>query len=136
VPVIRRLPPPARRLQFVEGSHNKFYDLLLHQPASGGWAYTAHYGRIGTVGSFQTKQFTHRYQAIDAYNKQLASKLRKGYVDVTGVPIDVGQVYAPEYADAPVRSGTSAPKPARAVAKRRAADAPRQSGKRRTIQRD
>jgi predicted DNA-binding WGR domain protein len=88
VPEIRRfLPRGAVRLRCTTGTSNKFYDILLHAADEAeprrAWCYTSHYGRVGTTGCFQTKQFSTRSEAEHAFRKQVNAKLNKGYLYTT-----------------------------------------------------
>lgn len=73
-----KLPRGARRLRCTVGTSDKFYDIILE-----GSSFTVNYGKWGTMGAFLSKDFDSPWQARDAYQKQIRSKLRKGYVDVT-----------------------------------------------------
>ena len=75
-----RLPEGAKRLRCTVGTSDKFYDILLE-----GDTYTVNYGRWGSSGAHQTKEFDSPRLARDAYNKQIRSKITKGYRDVTNV---------------------------------------------------
>jgi predicted DNA-binding WGR domain protein len=82
MPKQRRLGKGATRLRCIEGTSNKFYDILVHQEGDE-WCYTAHYGRIVAAGSFQTKGFSTHRAACTAADKMVLSKLAKGYYQVT-----------------------------------------------------
>jgi len=74
-----RLPEGARRLRCTVGSSDKFYDIILEDET-----YTVNYGRWGSSGAFQTKEFDTAREARREYDKVIRSKLQKGYLDVTG----------------------------------------------------
>ena len=74
-----RLPTGARRFRFMHGGTDKFYDIILERNS-----YTVHYGRWGSAGVFQTKEFENPLAARSAYHRQLLSKISKGYSDITG----------------------------------------------------
>ncbi len=86
----------AREFHFQEGSSNKFWTIEL-----GTNSYTVHFGRIGTAGQTQTKEFSSHAAAQAAHDKLVAEKIKKGYKEVTG-------------------SAAGTPTPARAVAETRA----------------
>jgi predicted DNA-binding WGR domain protein len=67
-----------RRLEFVEGSSSKFYEVEVS-----GKAVNVTFGRIGTAGQTQTKQFADAAAAQKHAEKQIAQKLKKGYVELT-----------------------------------------------------
>src|SRR5690349_10712382 len=70
-----------REFQFVEGSSNKFWAISLN-----GNRFVVQWGRTGTSGQEQTKEFTTDAEAKKQYDKLVAEKLKKGYVEVTGSP--------------------------------------------------
>jgi predicted DNA-binding WGR domain protein len=70
-----------RALEFSEGSSSKFWTISLD-----GTKHVVHWGRIGTAGQAQEKDFPTEAQARAAFEKLVAEKLRKGYVEVAGGP--------------------------------------------------
>ena len=70
----------SRRLEFSEGSSNKFWNIDLD-----GSAFTVTYGRIGASGQTQTKEFDNDADARKAYDKLVTEKTKKGYTDTSGV---------------------------------------------------
>lgn len=66
-----------RYFEFVEGTSSKFYEVSTE-----GNAVTVRYGRIGTEGQSQTKTFADADAAAKHAEKQIASKLAKGYREV------------------------------------------------------
>ena len=66
----------SRRLVFSDGSSNKFWHIELD-----GSSHTVHFGRVGTAGQTQTKDFGDEAAARNAYDKLVDEKLKKGYVD-------------------------------------------------------
>ena len=64
----------ARRFEFIEGTSSKCWEV-----SSSGTNVTVRYGRIGTNGQSQTKSFTSPTAADQHAEKQIASKLAKGY---------------------------------------------------------
>jgi len=74
-------PPAAdaalrRELVFQDGSSNKFWNIELS-----GSSFTVTFGRVGTAGQEQTKEFGSDAEAKKAYDKLIAEKVKKGYVD-------------------------------------------------------
>ncbi len=67
-------------MTFSDGSSNKFWMIELD-----GSSHTVTYGRIGTDGQTQTKDFADDASARKSYDKLLAEKLKKGYADASSV---------------------------------------------------
>jgi predicted DNA-binding WGR domain protein len=65
---------PRREYQLVEGTSNKFWAIELD-----GTKHTVQFGRIGTAGQTQTKEFKTQEQAQKAYEKLVREKVQKGY---------------------------------------------------------
>jgi predicted DNA-binding WGR domain protein len=68
-----------REFQFVEGSSRKFWAIELN-----GSSFTLNWGRIGTSGQTQTKEFASDAEAGKQYEKLVAEKVKKGYSEVGG----------------------------------------------------
>jgi predicted DNA-binding WGR domain protein len=68
-----------REFQFVEGPSSKFRTIELS-----GSSFTVNWGRIGTNGQSQTKEFSSDAEASKQYEKLVAEKLKKGYTEVGG----------------------------------------------------
>jgi predicted DNA-binding WGR domain protein len=66
-----------REFQFQEGSSAKFWAIELE-----GKRFTVQFGRTGTAGQTQTKDFSSEADARKACEKLIAGKLRKGYQEV------------------------------------------------------
>lgn len=66
----------GRQLAFKDGSSHKFWHIELK-----GNEHTVNYGRVGTNGQSKTKSFDSAEEAQKSYDKLVASKLKKGYVD-------------------------------------------------------
>jgi predicted DNA-binding WGR domain protein len=66
-----------RRFEFVGGNSSKFWEIEVT-----GNEVTVCFGRIGTTGQRQTKPFDDGAQAVGHAEKQIASKLKKGYAEV------------------------------------------------------
>ena len=71
---------PTRRFEFVEGSSSKFWEITTNNREV-----TVRYGRIGANGQSQTKSFTSETAATEHAEKQVASKLAKGYRELAAV---------------------------------------------------
>jgi len=65
-----------RTFEFSDGKSNKFWNIELS-----GTSFTVTYGRIGTAGQTQTKEFPSADKAKSAHDKLVAEKLGKGYVE-------------------------------------------------------
>ena len=77
-----------REFHFTEGTSNKFWTIELS-----GKSFTVRFGRIGTDGQTQTKEFAGADEAKKAYDKLVAEKIKKGYQEV-GAP-SAGETTAP-----------------------------------------
>ena len=69
----------SRSLVFADGSSNKFWKIELD-----GSAHTVTFGRVGTNGQTQTKSFASDDAARKSYDKLVAEKTKKGYIDAGG----------------------------------------------------
>ncbi|HEY7372965.1 MAG TPA: WGR domain-containing protein [Polyangia bacterium] len=67
------------RYEFSEGSSNKFWEIALE-----GKAFTTTWGRIGTAGQTKTKTCASEAAAKKEYDKLIAEKVGKGYVEAGG----------------------------------------------------
>jgi predicted DNA-binding WGR domain protein len=70
--------PTARRFEFKDGTSRKFWQIDRL-----GVDITVTFGRIGTQGQTQLKQFTNEPRALQEVIKLVAEKLKKGYTEVT-----------------------------------------------------
>ncbi len=75
-------PPPAsatggRRFEFAEGKSNKFWEIVLDNNKV-----TVRYGRIGTAGQTNVKDFADPAAAAKHAAKLIEEKTGKGYVEV------------------------------------------------------
>ncbi len=70
----------ARRFEFIEGTSSKFWEVTTNNREV-----TVRYGRIGANGQIQTKSFTSETAASEHSQKQIASKLAKGYRELAAV---------------------------------------------------
>ena len=77
-PAVARVPASmkARRFELVEGSASKFWEV-----ARDGCSVTVRFGRIGSGGQTQTKDFPSDELATDHAAKLIKEKLAKGYRD-------------------------------------------------------
>lgn len=66
-----------RRFEFVDGKSNKYWEIQLH-----GKSFTVCWGRIGTAGQTQTKDFPTDDKAQHEYQKLVDDKLKKGYEEI------------------------------------------------------
>ncbi len=68
----------SRKLfHFSEGTSSKFWEIRLY-----GNSFTVCFGKIGTSGQTQTKEFDSDQKAIAAHQKLIDEKVKKGYVQV------------------------------------------------------
>lgn len=65
-----------RRFECVQGTSSKFYEVDVTEKSV-----SVTFGRIGTVGQTQTKQFADSAEAQKHAEKQIGQKLKKGYVE-------------------------------------------------------
>jgi predicted DNA-binding WGR domain protein len=68
-----------REFQLVEGTTRKFWAIDLD-----GAAHVVVFGRIGTAGQTQRKEFPTEFEAEASYTKLIAEKVKKGYKEVGG----------------------------------------------------
>lgn len=66
-----------RRFEFVSGPSCKFWAVVVS-----GCRVTICFGRIGTTGQQQIKEFADATAAQRHADKQIAEKLKKGYVEM------------------------------------------------------
>lgn len=66
-----------RRLEYKDAKSHKFWELVVE-----GDSYTVRYGKVGAKGQTQTKTFASHDKAKAEGEKKLASKVKKGYVEV------------------------------------------------------
>ncbi|MFO0668903.1 MAG: WGR domain-containing protein [Polyangiaceae bacterium] len=64
------------RYEFSEGTSNKFWEITLE-----GSSFTTRYGKIGTDGQVTLKEFDSADKAQKEYDKLVAEKTKKGYVE-------------------------------------------------------
>jgi len=66
-----------REFQYCEGKSQKFWSITRE-----GCTHTVNYGRLGTAGQTQTKEFATEDEAKKSCEKLIGEKLKKGYVEV------------------------------------------------------
>jgi uncharacterized protein (TIGR02996 family) len=96
-----------RTFTFSDGKSNKFWNIDLQ-----GKAFTVQYGKIGTTGQTQIKEFADAATAQKEHDKLVAEKLKKGYAETTTDAATKAPARAP--APAPAPAASSAKKPAAA----------------------
>ena len=67
----------SRRFELVDGKSCKYWEIELGEKS-----FTVRWGRIGTAGQSQTKQFASDEKAHQEYEKLVDEKLKKGYLEV------------------------------------------------------
>jgi predicted DNA-binding WGR domain protein len=65
-----------RSLRYTDGTSDKFWMIQLE-----GSNHTVQFGRYGTTGQVQTKEFPTEAAALKSYEKLVAEKLKKGYIE-------------------------------------------------------
>jgi uncharacterized protein (TIGR02996 family) len=70
-----------RTFVFTDDKSNKFWNIDLQ-----GTSFTVTFGKVGTKGQTQTKEFADEETARKAHDKLVAEKLGKGYVETTATP--------------------------------------------------
>jgi predicted DNA-binding WGR domain protein len=66
-----------RRFEFVGGNSDKFWECSVN-----GNEVIVRYGRNGTTGQTETKTFPDTDSATKHFEKKIAEKIKKGYVEV------------------------------------------------------
>lgn len=66
----------ARYFEFVDGKSRKFWEIKLE-----GSYFTTRYGKIGTDGQESMKEYDSEEKAQREYDKLVAEKVKKGYVE-------------------------------------------------------
>jgi uncharacterized protein (TIGR02996 family) len=70
-----------RHFEFRDGQSAKFWGIDLQ-----GKRFTIRFGKIGTAGQTQVKEFADEQRAKKEHDKLVAEKTKKGYVEVGGAP--------------------------------------------------
>jgi predicted DNA-binding WGR domain protein len=99
----------TRRFEFSEGTSNKFWTITLD-----GSKHSVNYGRIGTNGQTSTAEFGSEAEARKSYDKLVAEKLKKGYVEKTAAGGETPVAAAPVQKAAPKPPPAAAPQTAAA----------------------
>lgn len=68
-----------RYFESCDGNSEKFWSINLEKED-----HTVNYGRIGTVGQSKTKSFANSAKALASFEKLIAQKIGKGYVEISG----------------------------------------------------
>src|SRR3954469_22624838 len=95
-----------RRFEFTEGSSNKFWQVQQQ-----GASLLLQWGKIGTNGQSQTKDFAGDAKAKSEADKLIAEKKKKGYVEVTPVAGSAGAVASPTNAAPTTTAPNAKPEP-------------------------
>ncbi len=91
-----------REFQFEDGSSSKFWAIEL-----AGSSFTVNWGRIGTSGQTQTKDFSSDSEASKQHDKLVAEKLKKGYAEIgaaEGAAAKPAVAATPKPASAPAKA--------------------------------
>ena len=104
-----------REFELIDGTSRKFWSIELDDKA-----HTVQFGRIGTAGQTRRKEFDTSAEARASYDKLIAEKVKKGYVETSG-PTTVPSPTASAVARKPVRA-----KPAPKVEETAATPPPRE----------
>lgn len=72
---------PLRRFEFRQGRSNKYWEAWTESSIA-----VTHWGRMGTDGQFQRKNFSNNFSAEAYVRKMVNDKLAKGYKEVFPVP--------------------------------------------------
>lgn len=86
----------SREFHFSEGASNKFWTISVE-----GTAHTVRFGRLGTAGQVQTKEFATEADARKSADKLIAEKLKKGYVEQSAAGAPTPNPAAPTPASTP-----------------------------------
>ncbi len=78
-----------RSLRYTDGKSDKFWTIVLED-----CCHTVQYGRTGTAGQKQTKDFPTTAAALKSYEKLVAEKLKKGYCEEGSIAIPQVEVVA------------------------------------------
>jgi predicted DNA-binding WGR domain protein len=98
-----------QRYELSEGKSNKFWEIELT-----GSSHAVTYGRIGTNGQSQTKEFASEDEAKKSHDKLIAEKVKKGYQLVSSAGATPTTTSSPPKAAAKKTAPVSEPVPAKA----------------------
>jgi predicted DNA-binding WGR domain protein len=92
-----------REFQFTEGRSRKFWAIEVDGPR-----FTVRFGRLGTAGQAQTKEFGSDAEALKAADKLIAEKTKKGYAEAGAAapPVAPAKAAAPAPPPAPAGAAT------------------------------
>lgn len=76
-----------KHLKYIEGNSDKFWQIETNEVS-----YTVTYGKNGTAGTSQTKQFTSADECLKAAEKLLNEKIKKGYSETGEVVLSTNKV--------------------------------------------
>ena len=86
-----------RTFTCADGKSNKFWNIELKERS-----FTVQFGKAGTTGQTQVKEFANEAAALKAHDKLVAEKLAKGYRETTAVaPASAARATKPTRAAAP-----------------------------------
>jgi predicted DNA-binding WGR domain protein len=100
-----------RELVFQEGTSHKFWRIELD-----GSSHTVTFGRVGTSGQTQTKDFGSDSEAQKSYDKLVAEKLKKGYAETGAAATSSPAPAVAKTAKATAKPAKDVQKPAEAPA--------------------
>lgn len=90
--------PTWRKFVFQNAASHKFWNILLKEDT-----HTVHFGKVGTDGQKQVKEFDNETQAEASYNKLIKEKTGKGYKEVTPIrkatPVVNSEATTPDNSD-------------------------------------
>lgn len=84
--VLPKFDGQFRRLEFVDEKSSKFWEVRLQ-----GASVEVRYGKIGTPGQSQLKEFADKAAAHKHAEKMMSEKLKGGYVSLSKVPQEAGE---------------------------------------------
>ncbi|MEH0843930.1 WGR domain-containing protein, partial [Micromonospora sp. CPCC 205711] len=93
-----------RRFDCVSGSAAKFWEV-----ESADLTVTVRYGRTGSAGRIQVKEFGSATEAAEHADRLIAEKLRKGYVEAPAAPTSTAVTAAPATSAVAGEPGTTGP---------------------------
>jgi predicted DNA-binding WGR domain protein len=119
-----------REFHFSDGSSNKFWAIEVS-----GTSQTVTFGKIGTTGQTQTKEFDSEAETVKATDKLIAEKVKKGYKEVASETKNSGAPAAKVETAEDKRPATK-PKPKNAEAVQSGTSKPQETGERVPVVRD
>jgi len=67
-----------RSFHYSDDKFNKYWTITIKDNSL-----TVHYGRVGTIGQTQTKEFTTETEALKSYEKLVRERLKQGYIEIS-----------------------------------------------------